>query len=376
MPLVWQLMFNRGVLHDNAGEAGQALRCYKDLLRASLEIGDVVSEALACNCIGVTLQMQGAHKVGEALKYHTQHLAAADVPGKFIAHSNIGLAYQVRSAPACLRGALPTTRAALAPHTHRMPRSHVCSWAGQALGEMEEAATNHQQALRYAIRMSSLAGESLACGHLGLVSRQVDLAAAKACTERQLQLARTLRDQHGKGDAFLQLGALAQTSGEWNEAQHYFEQAPCMRSTHAIIHRASRAHMICRAASTVRSARRAAASRVPQTWHGHQPTIAGNGCSLGPAALRYRLATAIFTTPGAPGRRDALGPPRLQHCEVQRWAHAGEHGVRKLHEQLGRLSSPAEECGCTQRATRMAGMLRTRLLLCLLRSSVLYGTVF
>ena len=98
---------------------------------------------------------------------------------------------------------------------------------------MEEAATNHQQALRYAIRMSSLAGESLACGHLGVVSRQVDLAAAKACTERQLQLARTLRDQHGKGDAFLQLGALAQSSGEWNEAQHYFEQAPRRARTHA-----------------------------------------------------------------------------------------------------------------------------------------------
>ena len=55
-----------------------------------------MSEALACNCIGVTLQMQGVHKVEEALKYHLQHLAAADVPGKFIAHSNIGLAYQVR----------------------------------------------------------------------------------------------------------------------------------------------------------------------------------------------------------------------------------------------------------------------------------------
>lgn len=191
-----QLMFNRGVLHDNAGEAGQALRCYKDLLRTSLETGDVVSEALACNCIGVTLQMQGVHKVEEALKYHLQHLAAADVPGKFIAHSNIGLAYQ-------------------------------------ALGEMEEAATNHQQALRYAIRMSSLAGESLACGHLGMVSRQVDLSAAKACTERQLQLARTLRDQHGKGDAFLQLGALAQSSGEWNEAQHYYEQALRVAEAHA-----------------------------------------------------------------------------------------------------------------------------------------------
>ena len=81
--------------------------------------------------------------------------------------------------------------------------------------------------------MSSLAGESLACGHLGMVSRQVDAAAAKACTKRQLQLARTLRDQHGKGDAFLQLGSLAQSSGEWNEAQHYYEQALRVAETHS-----------------------------------------------------------------------------------------------------------------------------------------------
>lgn len=90
-----QLMFNRGVLYDNMGDASAALRCYKDLLRASLETGDVVGEALACNCIGVTLQMQGPAKLAEALKYHQQHLAVADVPGKFIAHSNLGLAFQV-----------------------------------------------------------------------------------------------------------------------------------------------------------------------------------------------------------------------------------------------------------------------------------------
>ena len=52
------------------------------------------------------------------------------MPGKFIAHCNLGLAYQ-------------------------------------ALGQLQEATSNHQHALRYAIRMSSLAGESLACGHLG-----------------------------------------------------------------------------------------------------------------------------------------------------------------------------------------------------------------
>ena len=35
------------------------------------------------------------------------------------------------------------------------------------------------------------------------------------------------------GDAFLQLGSLAHSSGEWNEAQHYFEQALRVAETHA-----------------------------------------------------------------------------------------------------------------------------------------------
>ena len=141
-----QLVFNRGVLYDNMGDSAAALRSYKELLRTSLESADAVGEALACNCIGVTLQLGGAAaraaghdgadgQLAEAIKYHTQHLAVADVPGKFIAHSNVGLALQ-------------------------------------AMGNLDEAAAHHQQALRYAIRMSSLAGESIACGHLGMVNRQ------------------------------------------------------------------------------------------------------------------------------------------------------------------------------------------------------------
>lgn len=53
--------------------------------------------------------------------------------------------------------------------------------------------------------MSSLAGESLACGHLGMVSKIMDLSTAKACTERQLRLARTLHDERGKEDAYFQV---------------------------------------------------------------------------------------------------------------------------------------------------------------------------
>lgn len=118
------------------------------------------------------------------------------MPGRFIAHCNLGLAYQ-------------------------------------ALGKMDEAAAQHEQALRYAIRMSSLAGESLACAHLGAVKKAADSATAKACTERRLQLARTLRDGHGKGDAYLQLGSLAQEGRDWDEAQHYYEQAMRVAETQA-----------------------------------------------------------------------------------------------------------------------------------------------
>ena len=89
------LTFNQGVLYENMGEDGAALRCYKELLRASLDTGDAVGEALACNCIGVAVQLMGSEEaLHEAVKYHLQHLAVADVPGKFIAHCNLGLAHQ------------------------------------------------------------------------------------------------------------------------------------------------------------------------------------------------------------------------------------------------------------------------------------------
>jgi len=184
------LIFNQGVLYENMGDDEQALRCYKELLRASLDAGDAVGEALSCNCIGVAIQLQGGpDAMKEAIKYHQQHLAVADVPGKFIAHCNLGLAYH-------------------------------------SLSMIEEAMTNHQHALRYAIRMSSLAGESLACGHLGLLgSVSNDVTTSKACTHRQLALAQTLHDHKGQEDAFLQLGGLAQSVGDYGEAHQYFAKA-------------------------------------------------------------------------------------------------------------------------------------------------------
>ena len=149
-----------------------------------------MGEALACNSIGVDYQLMGDAYVKQAIQYHTKHLEVADVPGKYIAHVNLGLCYA-------------------------------------ALGMSDDAVTNHQHALRYAIRMCSLAGESLACGNLGMIASAADgdIPTAKACAERQLQLARTLNDNRGKGDAYRQLGVLSNIQGAYDEAVHYFEQA-------------------------------------------------------------------------------------------------------------------------------------------------------
>ena len=68
----------------------------------------------------------------EAINYHMKHKEIADVAGKFLAHINLGIIYN-------------------------------------AVGEFEKSSINHQFALRYAIQMSSVAGQSVAIGNLGKV---------------------------------------------------------------------------------------------------------------------------------------------------------------------------------------------------------------
>jgi len=65
-----------------------------------------------------------------------RHLEIADVPGKFVAHTNLGL-------------------------------------VEAAAGSYSTAAVKHRLALRCAIILRSIEGEALACGNLGLASRCV-----------------------------------------------------------------------------------------------------------------------------------------------------------------------------------------------------------
>jgi len=95
----------------------------------------VHGEALAYNCIGVNYMKLAETEpkyFHESIEYHQKHKEIADVAGKFLAHVNLGLVYN-------------------------------------SLGDPEKASINQQFALRYAIQMSSVAGQSLAIGNLGKI---------------------------------------------------------------------------------------------------------------------------------------------------------------------------------------------------------------
>lgn len=179
--------YNMGVLHDNDKEFEKANNCYNQYLKAARAAGDAKGEQLALNSIGINYFKINDN--AQAIEAHNQHLQIADVAGKFVAHTNLGLSYA-------------------------------------ALDELEKASVNHRQALRYAIVMSSLVGESLACGNLGVVgARKGDAKTAKACLERHLKLAAALKDPRAQLDASEILGVLANDAGQFAEAASYFEQS-------------------------------------------------------------------------------------------------------------------------------------------------------
>ncbi len=72
-----------------------------------------------------------------AIEYHQKHNEIGDIAGKFISYVNLGMIYGI-------------------------------------LGENEKAAIHHQSALKYAVQMSSVAGQTIAIGNLGRVGAWYD----------------------------------------------------------------------------------------------------------------------------------------------------------------------------------------------------------
>ena len=166
--------YSTGVLYDNLGKFSAAIEQYKKFLQVCKAIGDVHGEALAYNCIGVDYMKLGEQKPDnykDAIEYHTRHKEVADVAGKFLAHINLGIIYN-------------------------------------ATGDYEKSSINHQFALRYAIQMSSVAGQSVAIGNHGKVGgnqvyAQMNQDKLQTFVERYLQLSSELKYRKGESGAFM-----------------------------------------------------------------------------------------------------------------------------------------------------------------------------
>eukprot|EP00736_Rhodelphis_marinus_P011847 Rmarinus@m.736 len=212
-----QCMYNMGVIHDNAGTFSKAIPCFNRYLALCQQLGDRVGEALALNCLGVNhqylaeeelcaqagtettnpmrmlkpvvLTKSSRYHLERAAYFHQRHLAVADVPGKFIGNCNLGM---------------------------------ICA----RLSDFERAQECHRQALRCAILMSNVEGESVACGNLAIAGLlNGDPVTAKACLERHVKLANMLSDTSIRGDAYLQLADLASQEAQYEEASAFYEQA-------------------------------------------------------------------------------------------------------------------------------------------------------
>lgn len=189
--------YSTGVLYDNLGKFKAAITQYKKFLQVCKAIGDVHGEALAYNCIGVNYQKMAEDDskfYKDAIDYHLKHKEIADVAGKFLAHVNLGIIYN-------------------------------------NLDDQEKSSINHQFALRYAIQMSSLAGQSIAVGNLGNLG-QISKVASYAnneklqmFVERYLELSSELKYRKGEGNAHLQLGQLKTQKGDYDTSTRHFYRA-------------------------------------------------------------------------------------------------------------------------------------------------------
>lgn len=103
------VFFKMATAYDELQDTKNALRCCKLYLNVCRQMGDVIGEALACNNIGVQLQvihpsvvgpshmyqnLGGRRNLQKAVSYHSLHLQNGDDLGRFIAYVNLGQVYR------------------------------------------------------------------------------------------------------------------------------------------------------------------------------------------------------------------------------------------------------------------------------------------
>jgi tetratricopeptide (TPR) repeat protein len=130
----------------------------------------------------------------DAIEFHNKHKEIADVAGKFLAHINLGIIFN-------------------------------------NIGDHEKATINHHFALRYAVQMSSVAGQSVAIGNLGKVggknmqTTMLNQDKMQMFVERYLELSNELKYRKGESGAYLQLGELLTQKGDFDTSTKHFYRA-------------------------------------------------------------------------------------------------------------------------------------------------------
>jgi len=196
------------VIHDNQGNYVQGIECYQQYLDICVECNDLVGQAVALNNLAVNHMLlasppsdvgclKGANlensvtiaHLNKSISLNMRHVDIADAGGKFVAHTNLGLSFGM-------------------------------------LGDTEQASKNHQDALRIAIKMQTLYGQSIAVGNLGLVALgKNDFVTVRTCFEQHLQLIQALVDPEAEVNAWKLLAKLHFTEGNYEQSLENLEQA-------------------------------------------------------------------------------------------------------------------------------------------------------
>ncbi|KAL2641798.1 hypothetical protein R1flu_009385 [Riccia fluitans] len=202
-----------GIIYDNRMEFPKAREQYERFLELCTLLEEPEGEAVAYNFLGCNIQesqdlklacqrdqivlisgssvvsTEAAIEYEKAASFHLKHADLADVEGKFIAYTNLGLLHAT-------------------------------------LGKWSEAAKSHKKALKCATFLDSPQEQCIAVGNLGfLLFRRKKTLAAKACLTRYLQICRLLGDIQGQARAHYTLGNIASQLKKYEEAEKEFRSA-------------------------------------------------------------------------------------------------------------------------------------------------------
>lgn len=216
-----------GVICDNQGNFLGGIENYKLYLQICEEISDFVGCACACNCLGVNFMMlasppsdagilQGVKQtsaagdyLSQAVFYHGKHLEIGpDSGGRFVANTNLGL---------CLG----------------------------MLGDVVQSAKHQQDALRIAIKMQTLYGQSISVGNLGMLAvSKEDFVTARTCFEQHLQLVQALADPEAEVNAWKILAKVCTSEEKYADALEQLEEARKIASREGYLNELRRIHCL------------------------------------------------------------------------------------------------------------------------------------